>query len=58
VWGDLRSRGREKSHTLAGKNECRALQMPLDTAGDRGEAFDTESGLPDLMAREVSQITW
>lgn len=27
-------------------------------AADRGDAFDTDSGLPDSMAREASSVTW
>jgi integrase len=50
--------GREKSHTLAGKTRAERYKSRLIQAADKGEAFDSESGLPDSMAREVSQITW
>ena len=50
--------GREKSHTLAGKARAERYKARLIQAADKGEAFDTETGLPDSMAREVSQVTW
>ena len=50
--------GREKSHTLAGKIRAERHKARLIQAADKGEAFDTETGLPDSMAREVSQVTW
>ena len=50
--------GREKSHTLAGRALAERYKSRLLQAAARGEAFDTDSGLPDSMAREVSEVTW
>ena len=47
-----------KSHTLAGKARAERYKSRLLQAADKGGAFDTYSGLPDPMAREVSQVTW
>ena len=50
--------GREKSVTLAKKAQAERHRARLMQAADRGEAFDTDTGLPDSMAREVSSLTW
>jgi hypothetical protein len=50
--------GREKSHTLSGKARAERYKSRLLQAADKGEAFDVDSGLPDSLAREVSQVTW
>ena len=50
--------GREKSRTLAGKARAERYKSRLLQAADKGEAFDIESGLPESLAREVSQVTW
>jgi hypothetical protein len=50
--------GREKSHTLAGKARAERYKSRLLQAADKSEAFDTDSGLPDSLAREVSTVTW
>lgn len=50
--------GREKSVTLARKAQAERHRARLMQAADRGEAFDTDSGLPDSMAREASVATW
>jgi integrase len=50
--------GREKSVTLVHKAQAERHRARLMQAADRGEAFDTESGLPDSMAREASSVTW
>jgi integrase len=50
--------GREKSHTLAGRARAERYKSRLLQAADKGEAFDVESGLPESLAREVSQVTW
>ena len=42
----------------AGKTRAERYKSRLIQAADKGEAFDTDSGLPDPMAREVSQVTW
>jgi hypothetical protein len=50
--------GREKSHTLSGKARAERYKSRLLQAADKGEAFDVDSGLPDSLAREISQVTW
>jgi integrase len=50
--------GREKSVTLARKAQAERHRARLMQAADRGEAFDTDTGLPDSMARETSSVTW
>lgn len=50
--------GREKSHTLSGKARAERYKSRLLQAADKGEAFDVGSGLPESLAREVSQVTW
>lgn len=50
--------GREKSRTLARKAQAERYRSRLMQAADKGEAFDVDSGLPDSMAREISQRTW
>lgn len=50
--------GREKSQTLARKAQAERYRSRLMRAADKGEAFDVDSGLPDSIAREVSQLTW
>jgi integrase len=50
--------GREHSSTLARKTPAERYRSRLMQAADRGEAFDTETGLPDSMAREASSLTW
>jgi integrase len=50
--------GREKSHTLAGRARAERYKSRLLQAADRGEAFDVDSGLPESLAREISQVTW
>lgn len=50
--------GREKSHTLAGKALAERYKSRLLHAASRGEAFDVDSGLPDSVAREASEVTW
>jgi len=50
--------GREKSITLARRAQADRHRARLMQAADRGEAFDTETGLPDSMAREQSAVSW
>jgi integrase len=50
--------GREKSVTLARKAQADRHRSRLMQAADRGEAFDSDTGLPDSMAREASSVTW
>ena len=50
--------GRAKSVTLARKAQAERHRARLMQAADRGEAFDTDTGLPDSMAREASSVTW
>jgi integrase len=50
--------GREKSHTLSGRARAERYKARLLQAADKGEAFDVDSGLPDSLARELSQVTW
>jgi hypothetical protein len=50
--------GREKSHTLAGRARAERYKSRLLQAADKGEAFDVETGLPESLAREASQVTW
>jgi len=50
--------GREKSSTFAKKVQAERYRSRLMQATDKGEAFDTDTGLPDSMAHEVSSVTW
>jgi hypothetical protein len=43
--------GREKSRTLARKALAERYRARLIQAADRGEAFDSDTGLPDSLAR-------
>jgi hypothetical protein len=49
---------REKSRTFARKALAERYRARLMQAADRGEAFDSDTGLPDSLAREVSLLTW
>jgi integrase len=50
--------GREKLRTLARKALAERYRARLIQAADRGEAFDSDTGLPDSLARETSRVTW
>src|SRR5215467_11717318 len=50
--------GREKSRTLARKALAERYRARLIQAADRGEAFDSDTGLPDSLTRETSRVTW
>ncbi len=50
--------GREKSRTLSRKALAERYRSRLIQAADRGEAFDSDTGLPDSIARESSPVTW
>jgi integrase len=50
--------GREKSSTFAKKPQADRYRSRLMQAADKGEPFDTDTGLPDSIAHEVSKVTW
>jgi hypothetical protein len=50
--------GREKSKTFERKPLATRHLAKLVRAADQGEGFDTDTGLPDSMARERSSLTW
>ena len=49
---------REKSRTFARKALAERYRSRLMQAADQGEAFDSDTGLPDSLAREISPVTW